>query len=109
METEKAQLAGKLAGALAHDLNNTLTVVVANSEWLAERPGDAESAEAAAQIRELARNAASLTQQVLLASRTGMAQPRPMELARATAAAAGALRRLLPPDIQAETRLAGPV
>jgi signal transduction histidine kinase len=108
-EAEKAQLAGRLAGALAHDLNNTLTVVVANSEWLAERPGDGETIEAAAQICEASRNAATLTQQVLLASRTGMAQPRPLELARATGAAAGALRRLLPPDIQVETRLAGPV
>jgi signal transduction histidine kinase len=108
-EAEKAQLAGRLAGALAHDLNNTLTVVVANSAWLAERPGDEEVTEAAAQICEASRNAATLTQQVLLASRTGMAQPRPLELARATGAAAGALRRLLPPDIQVETRLAGPV
>ncbi len=108
-EAEKAQLAGRLAGALAHDLNNTLTVVVANSEWLAERSGDDEASEAATQICEAARNAATLTQQVLLASRTGMAQPRPLELARATGAAAGALRRLLPPDIQVETRLGGPV
>jgi CheY-like chemotaxis protein len=97
-ESERAELAGRLAGALAHDLNNTLTLVIANAEWLTERLAD----------REAARNAATLTQQVLLASRAGMAQPRSLDLARATRAAAGALRRLLPPDIQVEARINGP-
>ncbi len=107
-ESERAELAGRLAGALAHDLNNTLTLVIANAEWLTDRLVDHEAAEAATEIREAARNAASLTQQVLLASRAGMAQPRSLDLARATGAAAGALRRLLPPDIQVEARLDGP-
>ena len=104
-ETERAELVGRLAGALAHDLNNTLTVVTANAEWLEGRlADDPEAVEAAGQINEAARNAAALTQQVLLASRRGMAQPRPLDLTRVTAAAAGALRRLLPPAIQVETR-----
>jgi len=107
-ESERAELAGRLAGALAHDLNNTLTLVIANAEWLTERLKDREATEAAAEISGAARNAATLTQQVLLASRVGMAQPRALDLARATAAAAGALRRLLPPDIQVETRLEEP-
>jgi two-component system, cell cycle sensor histidine kinase and response regulator CckA len=107
-ESERAELAGRLAGALAHDLNNTLTLVIANAEWLTERLTDRDAAEAAAEISAAARNAATLTQQVLLASRAGMAQPRALDLARATAAAAGALRRLLPPEIQVETRLDEP-
>ena len=107
-ESERAELAGRLAGALAHDLNNTLTLVIANAEWLTERLKDGEAAQAAQEISGAARNAATLTQQVLLASRAGMAQPRALDLARATAAAAGALRRLLPPDIQVETRLDEP-
>jgi len=108
-ESERAELAGRLAGALAHDLNNTLTVVVANAEWLTERLNGPEETEAALQIWEAARNSAALTQQVLLASRTGMSQPRPIDVSRVTSAAAGALRRLLQPGIEVETRLAGPV
>jgi signal transduction histidine kinase/CheY-like chemotaxis protein len=105
VETERAELVGRLAGALAHDLNNTLTVVTANADWLEHRLApDAEATEAAGQIHEAARNAAALTQQVLLASRRGMAQPRPVDLTRVIAAAASALRRLLPPAIQVETR-----
>jgi CheY-like chemotaxis protein len=38
-----------------------------------------------------------------------MSHPRTLDLTRETAAAAGALRRLLPPDIRVETRLEGPV
>jgi signal transduction histidine kinase/ActR/RegA family two-component response regulator len=109
LESEKAELAGKLSRALAHDLNNTLTVVMANAEWLTERLDDHEAVEAASQICEAARNAATLTQYALLASRGGLFQPRPIDVTRATAVAAGALRRLLPPDIAVEARLNGPV
>ncbi len=109
-DTERAELAGHLASALAHDLNNTLTVVVASAEWLTERLADREQeAEAAAEISEAARNASALTQQVLLASGSSMSQPRIIDLSRAAALAASALRRLLPPDIRVETRLEGPV
>jgi signal transduction histidine kinase/CheY-like chemotaxis protein len=109
MESEKAELTGKLSRALAHDLNNTLTVVMANAEWLTERLDDHEDVEAASQICEAARNAATLTQYALLASRAGMSQPRPVDITRATAVAASALRRLLPPDVAVESRLGGPV
>jgi len=108
-DSERAELAGRLAGALAHDLNNTLTVVIAGAEWLTEQIQDPEQAEAATQICEAARSASSLTQQVLLASRPGMSQPRTLDLARVTILAAGALRRLLPHDIRVETRADGPV
>ncbi len=108
-DAERAELAGRLSSALAHDLNNALTVVVASAEWLVERLPDREEAEAAAQICEAARNASTLTQQVLLASGSGISQPRILDLSRAAALAAGALRRLLPPDIRVETRLEAPV
>jgi signal transduction histidine kinase/CheY-like chemotaxis protein len=108
-DSERAELAGRLATALAHDLNNTLMVVVASADWLAERLASREEAEAAAQICEAAHNASTLTQQVLLASGSGMSQPRTLDLARVTAVAASALRRLLPPDIRVETRMDGPV
>lgn len=108
-QTERAELAGRLSRAMAHDLNNTLTVVMANSEWLTERLTDGDDVEAASQICEAARNAAALTQYALMASRTGMSQPRPIDVSRAVAVASHALRRLLPPDIAIEKRLPGPV
>jgi signal transduction histidine kinase len=108
-QTEKAELTGRLSRAMAHDLNNTLTVVMANSEWLTERLRDPDGVEAASQICEAARNAAALTQYALMASRSGMSQPRPLDVSRTVAVAANALRRLLPPDIAIEKRLAGPV
>ena len=108
-QTEKAELNGQLSRAMAHDLNNTLTVVMANSEWLTERLADRDDVEAASQISEAARNAAALTQYALMASRTGMSQPRPLDVSRTVAVASHALRRLLPPDITIEKRLPGPV
>lgn len=96
---EKAELVGRLAGAVAHDVNNTLTVVVANAEYLAEAAAGAEQREAAVQIGEAARHAAAMTQQLLVVSRKGLAQPRPVDLASALQATSTALRRLLPPAI----------
>lgn len=101
-EGEKAELVGRLAAAVAHDVNNTLTVVVANAEWLAEEATVAEQREAAAQIQEAARHAAGLTQQMLVVSRRGLVQPRPVDLALALATTATALRRLLPAQVALE-------
>jgi CheY-like chemotaxis protein len=44
-----------------------------------------------------------------MASRTGMSQPRPLDVTRVLGVAAHALRQLLPPDIAIEKRLDGPV
>ncbi len=98
-EAEKAELVGRLAGAVAHDVNNTLTVVVAHAEFLAEDAATTEQREAAAQIGEAARHAAALTQQMLVVSRRGLAQPRPLDLSAALRSGAAALRRLLPPSV----------
>ena len=95
-EAEKAELVGRLAGAVAHDVNNTLTVVVVQAEFLAEEAAEAEQREAAAQIGEAARHAAALTQQMLVVSRKGLAQPRAVDVAASLRSSAKALRRLLP-------------
>jgi two-component system cell cycle sensor histidine kinase/response regulator CckA len=96
---EKAELVGRLAGAVAHDVNNTLTVVLANAEFLAEEATLPEQREAAAQIGEAARHAAALTQQLVVVSKKGLAQPRPVDLGAALMASSTALRRLLPASI----------
>jgi CheY-like chemotaxis protein/anti-sigma regulatory factor (Ser/Thr protein kinase) len=96
---EKSELVGRLAGAVAHDVNNMLTVVVASAEFLAEEATIPEQREAAAQIGEAARHAAALTQQLVVVSKKGLAQPRPVDLCAALQASATALRRLLPAAI----------
>jgi signal transduction histidine kinase/ActR/RegA family two-component response regulator len=105
---DKAELVGRLAGAVAHDVNNTLTVVVANAEFLAEEAATPDQREAAAQIGEAARHAASLTQQMLVVSRKGLSQPRPVDVAAALQATSTALRRLLPPSIALAVETAAP-
>jgi signal transduction histidine kinase/CheY-like chemotaxis protein len=107
-EGEKAELVGRLASAVAHDVNNTLTVVVANAEFLAEVASTPDQREAAAQIGEAARHAAALTQQMLVVSRKGLVQPRPVDLASSLQATAPALRRLLPPSITLAVVAEGP-
>jgi len=62
-DTQRLESLGLLAGGIAHDFNNLLTPIIAHASLLAEGPE--ADAEAAAEIRDAARTAASLTQQLL--------------------------------------------
>ncbi|MGC3997334.1 MAG: response regulator [Anaeromyxobacter sp.] len=108
-DSERTELVGRVAGALAHDLNNTLTVVLSSAEWLEESATSAEQAHVASQVRDAARSATGLTQQLALVGRQGPPRPRALDLARAAADAGRAVRRLLPPGVEVEARAAGPV
>lgn len=62
--------ADRTAGYVAHELNNLLTVVQINTEFLLEAAGDnSESAEELAEIQRAARRASILARQLLASSR----------------------------------------
>jgi signal transduction histidine kinase/ActR/RegA family two-component response regulator len=109
VETEKMELVGRLAAAGAHDVNNALQMVTANAEALELDAADDEHREMARQIKEAARSAANLTRQMVVASRRGIVQPRPTDLARWAREASRAVRRVLPPSVQIEVRAPAPV
>jgi len=95
-EGEKLEIAGRLAGAAAHDLNNTLTAIIGGADLLRDRAQAPETREIADDIVEAARNAAALTQQMLLATRRGLFSPEPVDVAGLAVGCAKAIRRLLP-------------
>ena len=70
-----------LAGGIAHEFNNLLTVIVGRSERLREQFGGLESARREIESIELtAQRAAALTQQLLSFGRKQMLQPRLVNL-----------------------------
>ena len=108
---QKMEAIGRLAGGVAHDFNNVLTVILGNSELLKDRLGPQEPV--AAQIEEIrtaARRAADLTGKLLAFGRRQMLKPVALDLNEVVTGLAGLVRRLLGETMHLELELApGPV
>ena len=70
-EAQKLELVARLAGSVAHDFNNDLTVVMSWTDLIKRRTSqDAELKRAVSQISRAAQRAASMTSQLLSFGRT---------------------------------------
>jgi PAS domain S-box-containing protein len=95
--TQKMEAVGRLAGGIAHDLNNLLLAILSNVE-LAGSP--APPVDALAQIGQAADRAADLTRQLLRLSRREGLERVPLLLDRVVTEACGLLERLLPANVR---------
>ena len=86
VQTQKMESIGLLAGGVAHDFNNLMTVVIGNLDSAERRLARAGPADAAAISRPIAaamqgaKRAASLTQRLLAFSRQQVLAPEPVDL-----------------------------
>lgn len=100
-QTQKMEAIGKLAGGVAHDLNNLLTVISGNTElMLGQETSRSPSNKNARQIQKAAEQAADLVRQLLAFSRMQVLQPKVLDLNTVIAETAGMLPRLLREDIE---------
>ena len=105
-QAQRLEAVGRLAGGVAHDFNNILTVISGNAELaLADLPSQDPTAEALREIREASRRAAALTRQLLAFSRKQILQPRVLDLNALVAGTEKMLRRLIGEDVKLSTRL----
>ncbi|HEU4643337.1 MAG TPA: response regulator [Gemmatimonadaceae bacterium] len=80
-QSRKMDAIGRLAGGVAHDINNVLTAITCYSEMLlADLPGADARREDVLEIRHAAQRAAGLTGQLLAFSRKQILQPRLIDL-----------------------------
>lgn len=81
-QSQKMEAIGELAGGIAHDLNNVLTVINGHAELLIERTkgGSPPVARSATEILNSGRRAALLVRQILAFSRRQMLQPKVLDL-----------------------------
>jgi PAS domain S-box-containing protein len=102
-EFQKIEALGRLAGGVAHEFNNHLTVLIGYSSLLIEgRPeGDRERVQLE-RILQTARRAAALTQQLLAVGRRQVLRPRVLDLNGVVAGAGALLGRLLGEAIRLE-------
>ncbi len=97
---QKLEAIGRLAGGVAHDFNNMLTVIGGNGEML-DRALAPEATERLllGEIREAAARAATLTRQLLAFSRTQVLAPQVVGLDAVVGRVESMLRRLIGEDI----------
>jgi PAS domain S-box-containing protein len=106
LQAQKMEAIGRLAGGVAHDFNNILTVIMGCAE-LAEQQLEAGHGVRSdlAEIRRAAGSAAALTRQLLIFSRKSIAQPAVIDLTEAVKGLNKMLRRLVGEDVDCVVRL----
>lgn len=78
-QAQKMEAIGRVAGGVAHDFNNMLTVILGNAELLASDPSlSVEASELIQQIHFVANRSADLTRQLLTFGRRQPRMPRPL-------------------------------
>ena len=107
-QAQKMEAIGQLTGGIAHDLNNLLTVILANLERAEMVRGDAgRLARAIAGAQRGADRAAALTSQLLSFSRRQPLAPHAVDVGRLLARLSDLLRRTLGEAIEIETATSG--
>ena len=95
-QAQRLEVAGRLAGGLAHDFNSLLTVVMNNAALLKDSQGlDEHGRLAAAETLEAGQRGAALIRQLLAFSRRKPAEPRLFSLNLLIDEWAGLLERIL--------------
>jgi PAS domain S-box-containing protein len=106
-ETQKLEAVGRLAGGVAHDMNNALNAIIAFADLALQGAGDNESlCNDIGEIRQAADRAAGITRRLLAFSRRQVLQPRVVEVNTIVTSIADMLRRLMGEHIALSLRLA---
>lgn len=101
IEAQKMEGIGHLAGGVAHDFNNILSVIMCYSELIVTAPGLDESLRKyAGEIQEASRRAAGLTRQLLVFSRKETVQSIVLDLNEVVNDLEKMLRRLVDENIE---------
>jgi PAS domain S-box-containing protein len=105
-QAQKLEAVGQLAGGVAHDFNNILTVISGYSDILLKRIPESDSNRSKVEeIKLAAKRASSLTRQLLAFSRKQVLQPRLFNLNTLVTDIGNMLRRLIGEDIELVTSL----
>ncbi len=97
---QQMEAIGRLAGGVAHDFNNILSIIMGHGELLLASGVDDRAKNGLEQIRRAALRAASLTQQLLAFSRKQVLQPKVLDLNGAVADVQKMLSRVIGEDIE---------
>jgi two-component system, cell cycle sensor histidine kinase and response regulator CckA len=104
---QRMEAVGRLAGGVAHEVNNMMTIILGFSDLLGRgghTPSDQQRE--VEEIRKAALRAAKITSQLLAFSRQRILQPTDLRLNEVVEEMAPVLRLMLPANVRVETALA---
>jgi PAS domain S-box-containing protein len=105
-QAQRMEAMGRLAGGVAHDFNNMLTVILGYSEFLLRQlPEGAPMRAEIESIKSAGDRAARLTEQLLTISRRRVVQPIVVDVNDAVRSIEALLRRLIGEDVHLRTEL----
>ncbi len=101
-QSQKLEAVGSLAGGLAHDLSNILSIVTANADLLVQglRDGDEAMLASATDIHAAAVRATRMVKQLLGFSRKAALERRPILLPSVVAELSSMMSRLIPETVE---------
>jgi len=106
-EARRLEALGRLAGGVAHDFNNMLSVMAGYAELIEEQlPASGSAREDLMEIKRAASRATDLTRQLLAFGRRQMLQPRTVDLNHVVAHTETFLRRVLGEHVTLQLTLA---
>jgi PAS domain S-box-containing protein len=103
---DRMESVGRLAGGIAHEANNQMTVILGAAEFLARGLRDESARTDVDHIRRAARRTATITQQLLAFSRRQVLQPELVDLNAVVTTLEPILQRALGEISQVKLRLA---
>ncbi|MGH9660527.1 MAG: response regulator, partial [Bryobacteraceae bacterium] len=105
-QSQKLEAIGRLAGGVAHDFNNMLTVMMGYCQMTLARPDLPEAVRGNVdEMLKASERAAALTRQLLAFSRRQMIQPRVLDLNQVLTGFEGMLRRLIGEHVELRLEL----
>lgn len=108
LQVQKMEAVGRLAGGLAHDVNNFITAITSQCELVKMKPAPAERVQKKMDlVIGTAGKVTALIRQLLAFARQQPSEPRRVDLNEVVAGLSGIVKRLLGEDMELETFLAG--
>ena len=106
---QRTEAVGRLAGGVAHEVNNMMTIILGFSDLLSRgEHTTGEQQREVEEIRKAAMRAARITSQLLAFSRQQFLQPTDLRINTVVEEMAPVLRLMLPANVRVETALALP-